>query len=233
MKKEINIETIPRFNIGWRIQHALLALGVIGLALTGLALRYYDTTFGRFLIDLEGGLGSRGLLHRSFAIFLGTATAWHVFMIIFSRDGHEDFLALMPERGDRTRWIKAIKSKLSGGTYEAGWGRYTFGQKVQYWMVACGVLAMISTGLILLFGHRSVAFLPKWLVDTVRVIHGGQGVELMVFIVLWHLYSTHLAPGRFPMDTSWITGKISLDQLKIYHKREYRRLFGEETQDEK
>ncbi len=232
MKKTNSVEVIPRFSFGWRIQHLLLALGVTGLALTGLALRYYDTSFGRFLIDVEGGLGMRGLLHRIFASMLGAATVWHVMKVVFSREGHEDFLALMPEKGDRTRWIKTLRSKLSGGSYEADWGRYTFGQKVQYWMVACGVLAMIVSGVILLFGHRSVAFLPKWLVDAVRVIHGGQGVELMVFIVLWHLYSTHLAPGRFPMDTSWITGNITLDQLKLNHKREYRRLLGEETADE-
>lgn len=226
-----NSETIARFTLEWRVQHILLALSIIGLAFTGLAYRYYDTTAGHFLIELEGGWGMRGILHRMFALILGITALWHSGRILFSRLAHEDFLALMPERGDGSRWWRTVKSKFTGDGYEAEWGKYTFGQKVQYWMVSSGVVAMILTGLILLFGHRSIAFLPKWLVDTVRVVHGGQGVELMVFIVLWHLYSTHLAPGRFPMDHSWITGKITREQLKKLHRREYKKLFEGESKD--
>jgi len=218
-------ETVQRFSVGWRLQHLILALGVTGLAASGLAIRYYATPYGKFVLGMLGGISACGLFHRIFALTLGIATIWHIFMILFTREGHEDFLALMPEKGDKTRWLKAIHSKLTGGEYEAEWGRYTFGQKVQYWMVATGVLLMIATGSILLFGHRSIAFLPKWLVDTVRVVHGGQGVELMAFLILWHLYSTHFAPGRFPMARSWINGKITLSELKLYHKREFRKLF--------
>jgi len=219
---------IQRFSLGWRVQHILLMVGVFGLACTGIAYRYYDTGFGRFLIELEGGFGSRGILHRISGVLLALAVVWHGSRVIFTRSGHDDFMALMPEKGDGARWRKALKAKFGGEAYDADWGRYTLGQKVQYWTVALGTLLMIGTGAILLMGDRAVAALPKWIVDMVRVVHGGQGVELMVFIVLWHLYSTHLSPGRFPMDTSWITGKISKTQLKEYHSREYRRLFPED-----
>lgn len=222
---------VERFTLAWRIQHFLLLVGVTGLALTGLAYRWYDTPFGQFLIQLEGGFGTRGVLHRISAVLLGLAVVWHVGRVLFSRSGHDDFLALMPEKGDWGRWRQALKSKAAGEEIEVEWGRYTLGQKIQYWAVAIGTLLMIATGLTLLLGDRAVAALPKWMVDIVRVAHGGQGVELMIFIVLWHLYSTHLSPGRFPMDRSWLTGKISIEQLRIYHRREYRRLFGEEKRD--
>jgi len=227
MTNESN-QLIHRFAVSWRLQHLSLMIGVFGLALTGLAYRYYDTGFGRFLINLEGGFGSRGILHRICGVMLGLAVVWHGFRVIFTRTGHDDFMALMPEKGDGKRWRLALKAKFSSEPFNAEWGRYTLGQKVQYWTVALGTLLMISTGLILLMGDRAVAALPKWMVDMVRVVHGGQGVELMVFIVLWHLYSTHFSPGRFPMDASWITGKISKGQLKDYHMREYRRLFPED-----
>jgi cytochrome b subunit of formate dehydrogenase len=167
-------------------------------------------------------------MHRICAALLGLTTLWHIGRVVFTRDGHEDFLALMPEAGDGGRWLAALKAKLAGKPIDVEWGRYTLGQKAQYWAVGCGTILMLASGVILLFGHTAVAALPKWLVDTIRVTHGGQGVELMVFIILWHIYSTHFAPHRFPMDHSWLTGKISKEQLKVYHRREYRRIFGED-----
>lgn len=223
-------QSVERFSLGWRLQHILLALSVTGLALTGLAYRYYATPFGKFLLTIEGGFGSRGVLHRVFAGMLAAAAAWHIFRIVFTRTGHEDFMQSMPEPGDGRRWIEALKAKFAGKPYDAEWGRYTLGQKVQYWAVATGTLLMLGTGAILLTGDNAVAAMPKWIVDMLRVAHGGEGVELMIFIVLWHLYSTHLSPGRFPMDRSWLTGRISKENLKTYHLREYRRLFPEDRE---
>ncbi len=226
------INEFVRFSLAWRIQHVLLLVGIIVLALTGLAYRYYDTSFGRFLLDLEGGFGTRGILHRISAILLAIAAIWHSCRVIFTRSGHEDFMAFMPESGDGRRWWGALRAKLTGSEFDPDWGRYTLGQKIQYWMVAVGCISMLLTGGVLLLGDRAIAALPKWMVDTVRIIHGGQGVELMIFILLWHLYSTHLSPGRFPMDWSWITGKISADRLREVHPREYRRLIQQGSRDE-
>jgi len=222
-------EFVPRFSLTWRLQHLLLMLGVTGLAISGLAYRYYATPFGRFLIGIEGGFGSRGILHRICGVMLGLAVIWHGYKVIFTRAGHDDFMELMPAIADWDRWKASLRAKIAGRPIEGGWGRYTLGQKAQYWTVAVGTLFMICTGLILLMGERAVAALPKWIVDLIRVVHGGQGVELMIFIVLWHLYSTHFSPGRFPMDMSWITGRISRQQLKAYHQKEYQRLFPEDV----
>lgn len=220
-------ELIRRFSGGWRLQHILLIIGVTGLSLTGLAYRYYDTSFGRILLDLEGGFGNRGVLHRICAVFLALTAVMHGCKVLFTRNGHDDFLALMPEKGDGSRWWNVLKAKLAGKEYTPDWGKYTLGQKLQYWMVSVGTILMLVTGAVLMLGHSAMAAMPKWIVDAVRVVHGGQGVELMIFIVLWHLYSTHLTPGNFPMDNSWLTGSISKQRLKEWHPREFRRLFGD------
>ena len=45
---------------------------------------------------------------------------------------------------------------------------------------------------------------------------------MLVFlvIVIWHLYDIHLRDA-FPMDWSWINGRISVEQLKKEHPLEY------------
>ncbi|MBM3328288.1 MAG: cytochrome b/b6 domain-containing protein [Calditrichaeota bacterium] len=215
-----NASSVLRFPFVWRIQHALMALGVIGLALSGLAYRYYDTGPGRLLMSFEGGFGARGILHRICAALLGAAIVWHFFWVVFTRRGHDDFLALMPEKGDTRRWWEALKTKLRGEPYRADWGRYTLGQKAQYWIIATGSILMALSGLMLLLGDRILGMMPKQALDLIRVIHGGEGVELMIFIVLWHLYSTHLSPGRFPMDNAWLTGRISRERQSREHPRE-------------
>ncbi|MDP2744725.1 MAG: hypothetical protein Q8P00_06650, partial [Dehalococcoidia bacterium] len=40
-------------------------------------------------------------------------------------------------------------------------------------------------------------------------------------IVVWHLYGAHLAPDRFPADTSIFTGKISRERALKEHPLEY------------
>ena len=96
----------------------------------------------------------------------------------------------------------------------------------RYWGATLGSLIMIATGLILWFETQSMAVLPKWVMDVTAVVHGYQGLLIFLVLFLWHMYITHLNPRNFPMNRTWLTGRITLGRLKEDHPLEYERLKG-------
>ena len=217
---------VLRFTLNERLQHGVLMLCVLLLIATGLALRFADTYFGRAVIDLEGGMVARGLLHRGGAVALMLLWAYHTLYVVFTERGHTQLMAILPRGRDVLNLLAAAKFKLGRTDHAPRFGRFNYRQKFQYWAVGLGVFSMVATGLVLWFETPSMAVLPKWAVDAAQVVHSGEGLLIFVVLFLWHLYDTHLRPGVFPMDPTWLTGCMGVDELKRRHPLEHERLFG-------
>lgn len=218
---------VERMNLNFRIQHILLFLSLIVLALTGLALYLHDTWLGKLLITLEGGIEARGRIHRITAIILIILSFYHIIYIIFSEKGHAEFLKILVKVQDFRDFIMDILYSLNISKIPPEFEKYSYREKFQYWGAITGVIIMILTGLILWFQEFSMTILPKWCLDLTFVIHGSAGLIIFFVLFVWHIYDVHLSPFNFPMDWSWLNGKISLDKLKKRHYKEYVRITGE------
>jgi cytochrome b subunit of formate dehydrogenase len=217
--------TVIRFSWSERIQHILLLISLIVLVLTGLSLMFHSTAWGRFMINLEGGMARRGWIHRLAAILLMGVTLYHYLYTLLTERGHTLLTAYLPQKGDGNRFIQTLRFNFGMADKPPHWGKFTFFQKVQYFGVVAGVLVMILTGVVLWLGPQAIALLPKWLVDLTLVVHGSEGLLIFLILLFWHLYNVHLAPGNFPMNMSWLTGRISVEELRRRHPAEYSRLF--------
>ena len=58
-------------------------------------------------------------------------------------------------------------------------------------------------------------------------MHSDEALLAIVFILIFHFYNEHLRSEVFPMNWMWLTGKMSIDQLKHHHPAEYDHLFGD------
>src|SRR4030043_1010714 len=65
--KDSQTEVFWRFNVFHRFIHLVMTVTFIGLALTGLPLKYSDTFWAQGLILLWGGVKGAGIFHRWFA----------------------------------------------------------------------------------------------------------------------------------------------------------------------
>ena len=76
---------------------------------------------------------------------------------------------------------------------------------------------MIITGILLWFDNYFVQFLPKGFLDVALVIHYYEAILASLAIAIWHLYSTIFSPQVYPMNPSWLTGKMPEDMFKHEH----------------
>ncbi|MFN3414160.1 MAG: cytochrome b/b6 domain-containing protein, partial [Thermoanaerobaculum sp.] len=211
-------QEVTRFTKGELAQHWVLMVTLLGLALTGLALFAHGTWVGKVLMALEGGMESRGILHRVFAVILMALTLWHFGYVLFSPRGNEQLRAMVPRVADVQGVFGMLRYYRGKQRELPEFGRFTPLQKLQYWGAGLGSLLMILTGLLLWFHTEAMAVLPKWLFDITAVIHGYEGLLLFLVLFVWHIYIVHFSPGNFPMSRTFLTGKITAEELWRDHR---------------
>lgn len=218
---------VVRMSVLFRVQHLLLVVSLTVLALTGFALMYHDNWLGEFLIRMEGGVLNRGIIHRMAAVVLMAQLVYHAFYMLFSREGKQELRLLFIEKRDIEDFFQATRFNLGLTADYPRFGKYGYKEKFQYWGATIGILFISVTGIVLWGETYAMKFLPKVVLDLTLIIHGYQGLLAFVILLFWHLYIVHLHPSVFPMNRSWLTGKVSAEWLRQEHPLEYERLKGE------
>lgn len=216
--------TVLRFTLNERLQHAVLMGSTLVLLVTGFSLLFHDVWIGRWLLWLEGGVQGRGLIHRWAAGILMGVSGWHFLYILFTERGHALFMQMRPRRQDLTDFVQVIRLNLGQSVEQPAFDRFDYRQKFQYYAFFVASLTMVLSGLALWFATETMAVVPKWMFDLLAVLHGRESIVIFLVLFVWHLYDVHLRPEVFPMDWSWITGRISVRELRERHRLEYDRV---------
>ena len=215
---------VERLTLSQRVQHFLIFVTMMVLLLTGVILLFHESWWAAGLVRLEGGMAARGLIHRTAAVVLMFLAVWHGCQVIFTRWGHEEFMLLKPTLQDVRDFAHMMRFNIGKAQEPPPFGKYGYAEKVQYSGVVVGSLIMIVTGLLLWFENVSMAVLPKWIIDVATIVHGYNGVLAFIVLLLWHLYNVHLNPRVFPMNSAWLTGKISVRELRERHYLQYQEM---------
>ncbi|HEU5359659.1 MAG TPA: cytochrome b/b6 domain-containing protein [Candidatus Deferrimicrobiaceae bacterium] len=218
---------VERMSILFRVQHLLLMVTLLVLALTGFALMYHENRLAQALIGLEGGVMNRGIIHRAAAVFLMAQLVYHAFYMLFSREGKQELQEVWLTRSDFEDFLQAMRYNLRMSDTYPRFGKYGYKEKFQYWGATIGVFLISVTGFVLWAETFSMKFFPKFVLDLTLIIHGYQGLLIFVILLFWHLYIVHLHPSVFPMNKAWLTGKVDAEWLREEHPLEYEKLKGE------
>lgn len=218
---------VVRMSFLFRVQHLLLMISMLVLAVTGFELMYHENWLSRALIGLEGGILNRGIIHRVAAVATMAQLIYHAFYMLFSREGKRELRDFLLTRKDFEEFLQATRFNLGMSPEYPRFGKYGYKEKFQYWGVTLGVFLISVTGLVLWFETFSMKFLPKVVLDLTLIIHGYQGLLIFVILLFWHLYIVHLHPSVFPMNPAWLTGKVDAEWLREEHPLEFEKLKGE------
>jgi formate dehydrogenase gamma subunit len=214
---------IERLTQSERWQHALLAVSFLVLVYTGFALKFPDTWLFAWFVALEKGYALRGWVHRGAAIVMILACLWHV-AYLPTRRGRSHLLAMLPRYQDVREAVQNFAYLLGLRREPARFDRFSYVEKAEYWAVIWGSVVMVVTGFILWFENFTLRFLAKWMLDLATLVHYYEAWLATLAIVVWHFYAVIFNPDVYPMNWTWLSGKVSEDMLRHEHPQEYERL---------
>ena len=145
--------TVQRYGFSERLVHTAAGVSYVYLLLTGLA--FWTPSLYWLAVILGGGYLSR-VLHPWAGLIFMAAVAW--MLVVWRRD-----MRITAE--DRV-WRKAIRSYIrneDAGVPPAG--RFNYGQKMLFWLMAWGGVALLLSGVVMWF----VASVP-WELRVVRLL---------------------------------------------------------------
>ncbi len=221
-------ETFLRFNLAIRLQHALMALSIVILILTGLPIKYHQVGISKWLVDLIGGIEVSSVIHRVGATGLIVVGFIHLIYISFTKAGRKDFLLLLPRWKDLMDWIQMLKYYFHRTETKAKYGRFSYIEKFDYWAVYWGMIIMISSGSLLWFQEEALEFIPKYMMDIASEAHSDEALLATLAIVIWHFYNVHFTPAKFPMSKVFIDGLLTREEMEEEHPLELEEILAEQ-----
>jgi cytochrome b subunit of formate dehydrogenase len=215
-----------RMTVAERWQHALLAVSFFTLVYTGFALKFPEYWLFAWFARLETGYSLRSWIHRGAAIVMVAVSLFHV-AYLFTRRGRRLLVDLFPTIGD-------AMNAVDNGRYLAGlrehppkMPRFSYIEKAEYWALVWGTVVMTATGFLLWFQNQTLRLFDLWVFDAATLIHYYEAWLAFLAIVVWHLYQNIANPEVYPMNWTWLHGKISEEQLRHEHGAQWGQIQAE------
>lgn len=198
------------------VQHALLTVSFIALVISGFALRFSESWVSTFFFGWEGGFQLRGTVHRVAAVIFLAGVAWHLGFLL-TRRGRRFLLDMWPKWEDARYFWQRILHNLGRKVDTSLIGRFSYVEKAEYWALVWGTGIMVLTGFLLWFDNWFIRYLPKGALDVALVVHYWEAWLATLAIAIWHMYSVVFNPKVYPMNPSWISGKMPEEMYRHEH----------------
>jgi cytochrome b subunit of formate dehydrogenase len=198
-------------------QHTLLMVSFVVLVITGFALVYDTSWFAELFFGWSGGFDFRGDLHRIAAVVFIATAVWHLVFVVAGGRGRAFLGDMWPRPSDLVHFWQRFMYNLRRREQRPLEGRFTYVEKAEYWALVWGTAVMIASGLLMWFDDWFSTFLPQGVLDVARAMHFWEAWLATLAIIVWHLYSTVFNPEVYPMNPSWLTGRMPAGM----HRREH------------
>lgn len=220
-----------RLTLSERIQHGLLAVSFFTLVYTGFALTYPEAWPFRWLARLEGGYAWRSVIHRTAGVAMIAVSLFHVGYLL-TRRGRAMLAAMRPGPRDVREAGQNVAYLIGRRSEPPKFDHFGYIEKAEYWALIWGTVVMSVTGLALWFETEALSLVNKWVLDLATIVHFYEAWLAFLAILVWHMYYVILNPDIYPMNWTWLTGRIPEGQLRHEHGGEWEREFGAVDADE-
>lgn len=213
-----------RLNKIERFQHYLLMLSIGILVMTGFMLEGE-----KIVIEFFGGAAKtifywRGILHRIAAIMVMCLGAIHIYYILFVRSGRSWIWDMLPRFKDAKDAVQNVGYLIGLRGERPKFDRFTYAEKLEYFSIYIGMPIVIVSG-IMLWTQSSW---NRFYLDIAEAFHRGEATLAALAIMVWHIITVFFKPGNYPLNTTFIHGMMSEDDIKHHHPLWYERLRAEE-----
>ena len=224
---------MPRYSIHIRIQHMLTFVTFLTLAFTGLPIHFIETLWAEPFNAVLGGIEVTRVIHRTLAAIMIASMIYHMITITLGplyqiQKGKFDIRrTILPLPRDFSDFKEDMLYSAGKRRQRPEMDKFMYKQKIHYFAAAFGNLVMIISGSSFLFPEFWASILPTSIAaqfqELMRLSHPHEALLALLVIAFWHWYNVHLAPGRFPMQWTFLTGKITREHQIEEHFLEYLR----------
>ncbi len=226
-KEEKGVIAFPRFTINEVIQHMILLIAFILLAITGFALKYPQQWWVKFLADMGMTESARQLIHRISAVVMLVLGLYHIAYLFVTGRGREVLRNLIPRKSDFKSVFDNLRYYLGLSSKMPEFDQYNYAEKAEYWALIWGTILMGITGLFLWFPTLVDDWAPVWLIKVSEIVHFYEAILASLAILVWHWFFVIFHPREYPMSFRWIDGKMSIDHFKHHHRLQFKRIIKE------
>jgi len=205
-----NPRDLPRYTASERLNHWIVGITFILLAMSGLA--FFHPAFYPLVQFFGGGQWAR-ILHPYIGVVM---FVFFVAMVI-------RFASLnLIERRD-VEWLKNVGKMVDGDDHDMPeQGKYNGGQKLVFWGFLLCMLLLIASGVMM---WRAWLTLPVDLVRLASVVHAAIAVVMLLIFVL-HVYAAIWTRGTI---RAMLYGTVTRAWAKQHHRGWYRKMTGDNS----
>ena len=205
-----NHRDLQRYSAGERANHWVVGICFILLALSGLA--FFHPAFFP-LTQLFGGGPWTRILHPYIGVVMML-----FFIMMFLRFWR---LNVMEQRD--VEWLKNVNKMIDGNDHDMPeQGKYNGGQKVLFWGLVVGMLALTASGVAM---WRAWLHLPVDMVRVASVVHAAAAVW-MIGLIIMHVYAAIWTRGTI---RAMLYGTVTRAWAKQHHRGWYRKMTGDNS----
>ena len=205
-----------RFHLPQRLEHGLFMLSFTILGITGLAQRFAISGVGEFLLRILGGIETTRLIHRASAIIMMVVAIYHILGLLYRVLVRRVRLTMVPVPEDFRHLMQDVLFYLGRRRRKAYYGRYSYGEKLEYLAVVWGTFIMAVTGFMMWNPIATSRALPGEVIPAAKVAHGWEAVLAVASILIWHFYNVHLRH----LNLSMFTGHMTRQEMEHEHPAE-------------
>lgn len=211
--KKVQEKQYTRFSLSQRIEHFALLVTFALLGVTGLVQKYAGADISQAIIDFFGGIEGTRLVHRINAVGLAIVSIFHVIDVMYRVLVLRHSMSMLPTLDDFKHVIEDVKYYIGLAKERAQYGRYNYGEKVEYFAVVWGTLLMGATGFMMWNPIASAKFLPGEYIPAAKAAHSGEALLAVLAIIIWHFYNVHIKT----FNKSMFTGKLTRSEMEHEH----------------
>ena len=180
----------------------------------------------------ENAFEYRRLLHRIACSIIDSGQDYITYIIYPLQQGENNYKGFIPKSQDLTDAIGVAKFNLGLSKTKPKLDRFSYVEKAEYWALIWGTIIMSATGIIMWFNNTFIDCLHYWAGIVARTVHYYEAWLAILAILVWHLYFVIFNPDIYPMNSSWITGNLTEEEMAEEHPAELDELRKEQSEDE-
>jgi cytochrome b subunit of formate dehydrogenase len=221
-----------RFTVSQRVQHWVLAVLFVLLALTGFPMKFADQAWSRTVIDMFGGLGPARNVHHwaGLALIAGLIVhAVYALTVTLRQRGQPTgvtqptgwrALLQMPmlitpadlrKAGQLLLYLTGLRSD------PPTFGRFTIKEKFEYLGVFWGTVLLGLTGIVLWQEEMFAGWIGGRGMNVALILHTYEAFLAIIHVGILHIVNVVFSPNVVPLSLATITGDTPVRELAEQH----------------